>query len=256
MPTKIDWCTESINPLGWGCYGTDTAENPKICVGCYAHAQSKRNLRDCELCNKFIPHTHFEQLDKLAKWKMPRTVFVQSMGDLFGEWVSDDTINMVFAACRNSPQHRYLFLTKSHKRYMKEHIAYEAWDIGYGHRQPNWWFGISASDKTTLDERSKGLSYGMNTFLSLEPLQADVGLSLVRSIRDCNVKWVIVGAMTGKEAKNHRHADLAGWVWNIVEDCKNANIPVFLKDNLINPMGEKYVKENQQFPWGGVKHEH
>ncbi len=38
MPTKIDWADETINPIGWGCYGPGgTAEHPNICSYCYAY---------------------------------------------------------------------------------------------------------------------------------------------------------------------------------------------------------------------------
>ena len=59
--TKVDWADATLNPLGWGCYGPEgTAENPKPCSYCFAHAMSKRNLNKCELCNDFLPHLHLE----------------------------------------------------------------------------------------------------------------------------------------------------------------------------------------------------
>ena len=32
MPTEIEWCDETLNPQGWGCYGPGgTPEKPQRC---------------------------------------------------------------------------------------------------------------------------------------------------------------------------------------------------------------------------------
>jgi protein gp37 len=49
----------------------------------------------------------------------PQTVFVGSMGDLFGDWVPDEWVEAVFVACAKAPQHTYVFLTKNPKRYLR-----------------------------------------------------------------------------------------------------------------------------------------
>ncbi|MCM1478295.1 MAG: phage Gp37/Gp68 family protein, partial [Muribaculaceae bacterium] len=65
----------------------------------------------------FYPAFHRYRLDIPQKWKDPRTIFVCSMADLFGDWVPNSWIEEVIEACRNAPQHSYLFLTKNVKRY-------------------------------------------------------------------------------------------------------------------------------------------
>jgi len=189
--TKIDWSDETINPLGHGCYGTGTKDNPKICEYCYAVKMAKRNMRNCDLCAKFIPHTHFEQLDKLKQWKKPKTIFVQSMGDLFGDWVPDEWIEKVFDACLESPQHRYLFLTKNPKRYIK----------------------ILSKYQTPHDF-------------------------------DRFVDFVIIGRETGN--RKDKIIPKKEWIENIVNYCKEKNVPVFMKNNLKDIWQEPLI---QEFPW-------
>lgn len=46
-------------------------------------------------------------------------VFVQSMSDLFGSWVSDVDILAVFDVIRNNPKTDFLLLTKNPKRYLE-----------------------------------------------------------------------------------------------------------------------------------------
>ena len=48
----------------------------------------------------FNPTLHLYRLDIPRRWKRPRTIFVCSMADLFGEWVPDDWIIDVLNACR------------------------------------------------------------------------------------------------------------------------------------------------------------
>ena len=67
----------------------------------------------------FSPTFHKYRLDVPKKWSEPRTIFVCSMADLFGEWVPDEWIEEVFTACEKAPQHTYLFLTKNPKRYIE-----------------------------------------------------------------------------------------------------------------------------------------
>ena len=57
-----------------------------------------------------------EQLALSARWKHPRTIFVNGMGDLFHAAVPADFIFEVFAAMLAALQHRFQILTKRHVR--------------------------------------------------------------------------------------------------------------------------------------------
>jgi protein gp37 len=241
MPTKIEWCDETINPLGQGCYGPGgTKENPNVCPYCYAKRLANRGMRGCELCKQFVPHTHFEQLDKLKQWKNPRKIFVQSMGDLFHDEILDEWIETVFLACEEAPQHTYLFLTKNPKRY-KESIP--QWKSYHG-RLKNMWFGTTVTSESDIQrafDLLNNTSKGLNKFLSIEPLLGEVDLNdhelLLKNYRNIStignyIDWVIVGQQTGPGAKPPKDE----WVQDIIDQCKAAGVPVFIK----HPLYEKF----------------
>lgn len=230
MPSKIEWCDETINPLGWGCYGPEgTAENPKPCTYCYARRMALRGMTKCDLCNKFVPHRHPEHLGLLTKWKKPKKIFVQSMGDLFHEDIPDEWVEQVFNACDAAPQHQYLFLTKNPLRYGDLNDGKGVPD------KPNFWYGSTATKegdkiacvKTPRFRRS-------NFFVSIEPLLQDVQDLSALAYLD----WVIVGAQTGPGAIKPKPE----WVERIIEQCRAADVPLFLKDNLMWP------EKIQEFP--------
>ena len=233
MPTRIDWCDETINPLGHWCFGPGgTRKKTKLCAWCYAAAMAKRGLNGCERCKTFsTPHTHFEQLEKLAKWKKPRTVFVQSMGDLFHDEVPDGWIHTVLDAAKAAPQHRYLFLTQNPERYSS---LIRKGRIHDKKVHPNWWFGTTA----TAPGSTFFFGERYNTFLSMEPL--------VQALpqRTPKVNWVIVGAESGNRAE--KVIPQREWVEGIVGGCKEAGIPIFLKSNLAGIWGEPLI---QEYPW-------
>ena len=63
-----------------------------------------------------------ETLLKPLRWREPRTVFVNSMSDLFHESVPDEVIDRVFAIMALTPQHTYQVLTKRSAR-MREYFT-------------------------------------------------------------------------------------------------------------------------------------
>jgi len=231
MPTRIDWCDETINPLGHWCFGPGgTEENPKPCFYCYAKKLAARGMRGCEKCQRFEKHTHFEQLDKLAHWKRPRTIFVQSMGDLFHDEVPDEWIKEVFDACKNAPWHRYLFLTKNPYRYK---CLYDQWTLPHGE---NYWYGMTV----TQDSSPRMRSNYYNMFVSVEPIIREV-----EAVEKATLpKWMIVGSMTGPLAG--KYPVKREWIENLAEDCKMRNIPIFMKESLRGLMNGELI---QQFPW-------
>ena len=240
MSTRIDWCDETINPLGWGCYGpTGTRDNPKPCSYCYAKRFAERNLRGCELCRQFIPHEHPEQLELLKKWKGPKTIFVQSMGDLFHDDIPDEWIQTVFKACEAAPQHRYLFLTKNPKVYKKDPV-YSNCQISF---KKNWWFGASITGSESKDDIAGtmiGLAYCNNSFLSIEPIQKEI----VFYEGVCLPKWIIVGAETGN--RKNKPVVCKWWIDKLVHMCLQYEMPIFMKESLRSLMGDDF---KQEYPW-------
>lgn len=218
MSTKIEWCDETINPLGWGCYGPyGTPDNPKPCPYCYAKRIARRKLLKCPQCQQFIPHWHPEALEKPRRWKKPRRIFVQSMGDLFHDYTPKEHIEVVLQVVKKHPQHTFLFLTKNSDR-----LA--AFDF-----PANAWAGVSFDGYST-----RGVPLGCNAkvkFASIEPLLTYPEVLPI-------VDWYIVGAQTGPGARPVKKK----WVQRVIDCAREDGKAIFLKDNL------KWPEKIQEFP--------
>lgn len=181
----------------------------------------------------FQPTLHSDRLNEPQSWKKPKTIFVCSMADLFGEWVPDKWIYDVFEACNRFPQHRYLFLTKNIKRYIA--LAKDGWIPD----ADNFWYGTTV----TNPEEEFFYSSTRNTFLSMEPLLEPFGDT--GDFDGYPPKWIIIGAMTGPGSKQHQPKQ--EWINEIVETAIDLKIPVFMKDSLIPIVGEENMR--REFPW-------
>lgn len=288
--TKIDWCDATWNPVTGClhgceyCYARRIAERFRAREIYDPECQCQRHLiergmlkgtrkpleldypweqknKDGSITNAaypfgFDPTFHRYKLDEPQRWKKPRTIFVCSMADLFGDWVPDEWIKQVFEACEAAPQHRYLFLTKNPARLCKMASAYKIrrWNEkheGKPHPQTeeyaqtlslpshdNWWFGSTLDSKNA--RRFQGDNH-FNTFTSIEPLREfmDVGLGSFGSD-----EWVIIGAETGN--RKGRIIPKREWVENIVEAAQITGMKVFMKESLRGLMGADF---RQEFPW-------
>lgn len=133
--TKIDWADATWNPVT-GCYhncqycyargiatrfaGFMPDENPDTLVfgrdgtiieldSMQAKMQKNGKIIPAPYPMGFTPTLHKYRFDDPQMWENPRTIFVGSMADMFGDWVPDEWIKEVFDACAKAPQHRYLF---------------------------------------------------------------------------------------------------------------------------------------------------
>ncbi len=250
--TKIDWCDASFNPVTGCRHG---------CKYCYARGIATRfgtmpddgRLHDLNVpidekpvngvyvkgpkqpypyC--FAPTFHRYKLDEPQKWKKPKTIFVCSMADLFGEWVPDEWIKSVFDACDAAPQHRYLFLTKNPKRYIeladKDMLPRKHW-YGYSAtRQDQLWTFHHADDCPCI-----------HLFVSIEPILEPMQPGFCSHVP---ADWVIIGAETGSRAK--KVVPKKEWIMNIAEECEYSGTPVFMKESLREIVGNDF---RQEVPW-------
>jgi protein gp37 len=177
----------------------------------------------------FIPTLHSYRFNEPSYTKNPQNVFVCSMADLFGEWVPEEWIRQVFEACAKAPQHRYLFLTKNPKRY-EQFIDKPMPD--------NMWFGFSQTKNEYIGFDTHP---SWHTFVSIEPLLERFRLG---KIDPQGIDWVIIGAESGN--RKGKVIPERAWIEDIVTDCRNAGIPVFLKDSLAEIWGEPLI---QEYPW-------
>lgn len=254
--TKIDWCDMSWNPVTGClhgckyCYARRIAERfgmPQYDNDCHVYTGKVKNYDDAVHTGVFpwgfAPTFHKYRLDEPQKIKKPQNIFTVSMGDLFGDWVPDEWTQWVFNACEKAPQHRYLFLTKNPKRYanLNDYIVESIFpkcslqDIA--------WFGATATNQIMMQNAVEcfgDCNANTKTFLSLEPLLEPITLKDI----NCAANWVIVGAETGN--RKDKVIPKREWIESIVNQCKAANVPVFMKGSLKNIWGEELI---QEYPW-------
>lgn len=233
--TKIDWCDSTWNPVTGCLHG---------CEYCYARGIAERFGGKQKYANTFeedkqiigadgkalaYPHSFSPTLlryrlnDYISK--QGRNIFVCSMADLFGDWVPDSWIGEVFKACDKAPQHNYLFLTKNPQRYV------ELAEKGILRCSDNMWYGWSQTKKD--DVKTLCFPCSPNLFISVEPI--------LEPMRPSLEDWIIVGAETGR--RKDKVIPKREWIEQIVEDCKEYDIPLFMKSSLSGIWGEPLIQE-------------
>lgn len=261
--TKIDWADSTWNPVTGCLHGCEycyarrianrfkpkeleaidridfedelcIAEKPIHRYECLEDS-SYRDLGITPYPLGFMPTFHRYKLDEPKGWQKPRTIFVCSMADLFGEWVPVEWIEEVFQACESAPWHRYMFLTKNPGRYLK--LA-EAGNLPI---KENFWYGSS----TTTKDAEFFWNTDVNTFVSIEPILEpftcllDYGTEAVK-----RTDWIIVGAETGNRKCKAIPEKL--WIMEIKEAASDCGVPIFMKESLRGLMGDDF---RQEFPW-------
>jgi len=207
--SAIEWTESTWNPVT-GCTKTSPG-----CQQSYAERMANR-LQAMGQANyaagfKVAMHDHAVELP--LSWKKPRTIFVNSMSDLFHRAVSDEFILRVFDVMRRADWHQYQLLTKRSERLLKLNRQL-LW-------LPHIWMGVSVEDQDhvfRIDHLRQTQAF--TKFLSLEPLLGPlVNLDL------SGIDWVIVGGESGPGARPMK----AAWVTDIRDQCRRADIPFFFK---------------------------
>lgn len=259
--TKISWCDSTWNPVTGCehgceyCYARKIAERFKgfapeenrdwqcVMARTYTHAileldglQARRQKNGKVVPAfyplGFVPTLHRYKLDEPQYWEKPRTIFVCSMADLFGDWVPDEWIEQVFKACEAAPQHRYLFLTKNPKRYV------DLYGNGILRVRDSFWYGSTITGANEPFFFSRVPDDNPHTFCSIEPIFEPIGTMQVTP------DWVIVGAETGN--RKCKIVPRKEWIDEIAAECKRHRKPLFMKDSLRSLMGDDF---RQEFPW-------
>ena len=146
-------------------------------------------------------------------WKAPRTIFVNSMSDLFHEEVPLDFIAGMFEVMNRCPQHTFQVLTKRPER---------AAEMAGGLRwTPNIWMGATVENDQAI-HRIDCLRRipAQVRFLSLEPL-----LGPLPRLPLAGIHWVIVGGESGPGARPMRKE----WVTDLREQCVSQEVAFFFK---------------------------
>lgn len=191
----------------------------------------------------FLPTFHRYRLDEPAKLKKPAKIFVSSMGDLFGEWVPKLWIKKIIEVTKQCPQHTFLFLTKNPDRYFAFNFPDNCWLGASAVNKPDEKVVFSKDRKSALVTTAHCVADTMRffprSFLSIEPLLNDVAADIDLD----GIDWIIVGGLTGPGAVKPKPE----WVQNIIDQCRAAGVPVFMKNNL-KPIWQGELI--QEFPEG------
>lgn len=216
--SAIEWTEATWNPTT-GCDRVSSG-----CDHCYALTLAKRlkAMGNPKYQNDGDPRTsgpgfgltiHPDALDLPYKWRAPRTVFVNSMSDLFHARVPRPFVVEVFRVMGDTRRHTYQILTKRSRRLrlMADRLPWP----------DNVWMGVSVE---TADERSRiddlRATPAAIKFLSCEPL-----IGPLSNLDLDGIDWVIVG---GESGPGHRPMD-PEWVQQIRDTCVEQGVAFFFK---------------------------
>jgi protein gp37 len=207
--SSIEWTGSTWNPVT-GCSKISTG-----CRNCYAERMARRlqAMGQPNYRNGFGVTLHPHVVDLPLAWKTPRTIFVNSMSDLFHEKIPDVFIREIFGVMVRAKWHRFQVLTKRSGRLL-ELSAVLPWTR-------NIWMGVTVEDGNVIDRIDHLRKTGAAVkFLSIEPL-----LGPLPELNLAGIDWVIVGGESGPGA---RYMD-PSWVTDIQGQCVGAGVPFFFK---------------------------
>lgn len=200
ISTKIQWANASWNPC------TGCTEISPGCKLCYAKTLSRRLQgmeKQVRYVNGFTLTMHEEALAEPLKWKQSKTIFVNSMSDLFHKDVSDAFIKKVFAVMNEVSRHRFRILTKRSER-LRTLASSLTWT-------ENILAGVTVESNEYLSRVDDLRQVPARTkFLSLEPL-----LGPLPDLDLTGINWVIVGGESGAKARPMQ----IEWVRAIRDKC-------------------------------------
>lgn len=172
---------------------------------------------------------HPDRLEEPLKVKSPAGIFLDSMSDLMGTWVTDGQINQVLDVCRRAHWHTFFLLTKNAPRLAKFDFP------------DNVWVGVSSppdymrGEKLTRDQQEKMLAkslkvlnklHGVISWMSFEPLSWDVSQIVTNYPKALD--WCVIGAASDGRTKHPPAEDHLKALLKALGD----NTRVYFKGNL------------------------
>jgi protein gp37 len=266
--TSIEWTNHSANPIrarhkltgkvGWHCVMYSSG-----CSNCYSQTLNHR-------FGTGLPYKHSsadgvdvfldtKPLEKIRKLKTPQKVFLNDMTDTFADFVSDEWLDTIFAYMCVSWKHTFQILTKRADRMRKylsdpqasERVRQRVVCTFDGYSQDaimlNWpprnvHLGVSCEDQKTADARIPVLldTPASVRWVSAEPLLGPIDFHKKELL--CKewkkgatigvyLDWIVTGGESGRGARPCN----IGWIRSIVEQCKDTDCPVFVKQMGSNP---------------------
>ncbi len=222
----IEWTEATWNPTS-GC----TKVSPG-CDRCYAERITRRFPRTFP--NGFDLRLRPEALDIPLRWRRPRTIFVNSMSDLFHVDVPEDYVRQVFYVMQRTPHHTYQILTKRAER-----LARLAPRLNW---PSNIWMGVSVESP----EYTWRIDYLRKVPATIRFISAEPLLARLHALNLTGIHWVIAG---GESQSGCRAANL-DWFRDLRDQCRAANVAFFLKQLGGHPMkrgGDQAVLDGQRW---------
>lgn len=207
--TKIEWTESTWNPVT-GCTKISSG-----CKNCYAARMAKRlkAMGNARYQNEFQVTLHDDLIERPLKWKKSKTIFVNSMSDLFHEDIPTDFIKRVFDTMNEASWHTFQVLTKRSER-LKELSDELIWT-------DNIWMGVTVENDTEKYRIQDLLqTEAQIKYISFEPLISKINIDSLKGI-----DWAIVG---GESGPGSRPIDPL-WVDDIHSLCIQDDIPFFFK---------------------------
>jgi protein gp37 len=185
------------------------------CKHCYAERMARRlqAMGVRQYANGFALTLQPDALDLPLRWRKPRTIFVNSMSDLFHKDVPLSFVKDVFRVMNECPQHTFQVLTKR-PEIAAEYSSHVEWT-------PNIWMGTSV-ENMLVAHRVDSLRKIAATirFLSLEPLLGPLPKLALEGIH-----WVIAGGESGPGSRPMQQS----WVEQIRDRCVAQGVAFFFK---------------------------
>lgn len=253
--------------VGWACVKVSPG-----CANCYAEALNRRlGTAEPYTVAGLARQEHFLQPNILTAplhWRAPRRVFLSSMTDVGGDWVTDEQLDQLWAVMALTPRHTYQVLTKRPER-LGRYIAradfhrinaaaqtisgrrdiavlptQEHGMVGTAWPLANVWIGTSVENQAMAAERIPQLleTPAAMRFLSCEPLlgPVDVRNWLTYDWRPIEpgeemgrVDWVIIGGESGQGARSMN----VEWARSLIDQCFDAKVACFMKQLGRSPIG-------------------
>lgn len=207
--SSIEWTEATWNPVT-GC----TQVSPG-CAHCYAKtfAERWRGIPGHVYEQGFDLRLWPERIKVPLKWRKPKTIFVNSMSDLFHEEIPAEFIADVFETMQAAHWHTFQILTKRPER-LAELAPTLAWP-------DNVWMGVTIENRRFVyrADHLRTVPAAVR-FISAEPLLGPLeGLDLT------DIHWLIAG---GESGPKHRRVDVE-WLRTLRDQCDEADVAFFFK---------------------------
>ena len=207
--SRIEWTEATWNPV------TGCSKVSPGCAHCYAEtfAERWRGLPGHPYQQGFDLRLWPERLEVPLRWRRPRTIFMNSMSDLFHEEIPTEYIAKIFDVMQRAEWHVFQVLTKRPER-----LEALAEDLPW---PPNVWMGVSIENRRFV-HRADHLrrTPAQIKFISAEPLLGPLGRLDLSGIH-----WLIAG---GESGPRHRPMKVE-WARDLRDRCAEENVAFFFK---------------------------